>query len=239
MFARDQAGVVAPTRPFVSILLRSDSPELRSGERSYAGLQELWRVQVDDTTDGDYEVDVSGVTHTFTASGDTMTGIRDGLVTALGSSTTSTTTAQATRSLDILGDAVRGRLLTEIRSPAPAGMQLFRLRGNIAKITRNETEPILELFCWGLFDQDDPGPEDYGEDMAEQLAAAFLCTHENRFLRDVGFIPNTARVRDSDRLLDGEQETIGICEIRLGTTMCHVTDLADTTAAQFECTGEN
>ncbi len=235
IIGRDAANVPAPIRPFVSIFCRTPSGEVRSGERSYAPMFELWRAVVNATDDGDYGLTISGVLHEITATGLTATQIRDALATAAGGSLTATVTSPGSISIDIEAVELQDRLLVQASSPSAGGLTVELLRTNAAKITQTESEPILELFCWGKFDRLDPGPEDFGENTAEQLAAAFLDSDENARLRACGVVPRTATFSEQDGVLDGEVQTIGVCQLVLGNILTHVGQIADTTATQFDC----
>lgn len=232
--ARDQANEPAPNRPFCSLFIRVPVGEYRAGQVDHTGLLEYWRFQVDGDDDGDYTATVSGVDHTYTASGETATEIRDGLVAALAASLTSTTVAAGQISGDIESDTPRQRLQVEVSAPND-NLSLAKLRGNIAEVTRQEKEPELEIFCWGLFQETDPSFEDYGETTAERLGDAFMSPAENEALRLSGHGPRTVRWREQDRILDGEVETIGVLTVRLGATSCHVADLQDATEVGWNC----
>lgn len=236
IIGRDAANVPAPIRPFVSIFCRTPSGEVRSGERSYAPMFEYWRAVVNSTSDGDYGLTISGVLHEITASGLTATQIRDALSAEAAASLTSTVTSAGLISIDIESTTLRDRLLVVPSSPSANDLTVELLRKNAAKITRTETEMVLEVFCWGKFDRTDPGPEDFGEDTAEKLGAAFLDTDENSRMRACGVVPRTATFSEQDGVLDGEVQTIGVCQIVLGNLLTHVGQIADTTAAPFECT---
>lgn len=235
IIGRDAANVPAPIRPFVSIFCRTPSGEVRSGERSYAPIYEYWRAVVNSTTDGDYGLTVSGVPHVITASGLTAPQIRDALSAEVGSSLTSTVTSPGSISIDIESTELQDRLLVVPSSPSVGGLTVTKLRTNAATITRTETEAILEVFCWGKFSRMDPGPEDFGEDIAEKLGAAILDPHENASMRACGVVPRTATFSEQDGVLDGEVQTIGVAAVVLGNIFTHVGQVADTTAAQFEC----
>lgn len=233
-WARDQANVAAPNRPFISMFIRTPTDEHRRGQVDYGGLLEYWRIQVDGDDDGLYRATVSDVDHDFVASGNDQGQIRDGLVAALASSLTANVSAAGQISVDIESNTPKARLQVEVSSPN-GNLSLAKLRGNVAEVTRQDVEPELELFCWGLFSDNDPSFEDYGETTAERLGSAFLSPTQNAEMVRAGHPPLTSRYREQDRILNGEAETIGIVTIRLGTIACHVTDLQDTTAASMNC----
>ncbi len=237
IWARDQGNDVAVHRPFVSMFVRTPENEIRAGMIQYAKIHELWRVEVQDTTDGDYTVAISDVDHTITATGLAATAIRDELVTALAASLTSVTAPAGLISLDTEALVHGERLFAGVSSPVAGGLQLVRLRGNVVEVSAQEAEPVLELFCWGLYDRVSPGPEDYGEDTAEKLAMAFLSPQQNSEFRRTGHAIRRARFQESDRFLAGERETIGVVQITLGALACHIVDLGDTRGTQFNCTG--
>lgn len=233
-FARDQANVVAPHRPFVSMFIRSPNTQQRGGEVDYAPLFEEWQFVVTGTDDGTYTLTVSDVDHSLVAAGLDETQIRDGLLAALASSTTSASTADGDVAGRIEATTLKERLLVSASAPAGA-LAVGKTRGTIAEVTRQQVEFELEIFCWGLYDRDLPKPEDYGEDAAEKIGAAFLSPAENIELRRAGYPPRLVRYRESDRIIDGEVETIGVVTVTMGGLICHVKDLDDTTQAGLDC----
>ncbi len=237
IWARDAGNTTAVRRPFVSMFIRTPENEIRAGMLQYGKLFEYWRAEVRDDTDGDYSVNVSDVPHTINATGLTATQIRDALVAELASSVTSTSSGPGAISVDVEANEPGARLMTTVSSPAPGGLVLTRLRANVAEVTAQEVEPVLELFCWGKYNSDDPTFEDYGETTSERLAMAFLSPYQNASFRRTAHAIRRVRFLEQDRQLSGEVETIGVVQITLGALACHVVDLGDVREIPFNCTG--
>lgn len=236
IWARDQGNTTAVHRPFVSMFIRTPENEVRAGMLQYGKIHEYWRTEVQGATDGDYTVTVSDVPHTISASGLTATQIRDALVAELASSTTSTSSGPGAISVDTVANDHGDRLMTTVSSPS-GELSLVRLRGNIVEVTAQEVEPVLELFCWGLYDETTPSSEDYGEATSERLAMAFMSPFENAAFRRTAHAIRRVRFLEQDRQVAGEVETIGVVQITLGALACHVVDLGDTREIPFNCTG--
>lgn len=218
-FGEYATDTTAPIRPCVSMTLMPFETEQKHGTVFYVPSLELWRFQVNDDADGDYSVVIDDVTYTYSASGDTMTQIRDGLLAIIvaGLDPDYTAVAAATRTIDVQS-TVPGKILA---CSAVPGIYADRLQADVLKCVSRAVELRLEIQCVGEYDN----PIDValtGVDIAERLQYALLDVDETRELRAAGHHITRVRTTDARQVIDGQEETIGIIDAILGTTSLHV-----------------
>lgn len=225
----------APPKPFVSVRILPAGSSQIPGTQAYVDSLELWRLEVISDDDGEYAVTVDGVEWVYDASGDTATGIRDGLAEAFALSPhpSFTATAKAAITIDVESASAGKRLVVESSSP---GLRITQLRGNLLKTDMVDTALTVQLRCFAAYSSS-PTALNEGVDMAERLARALLDVDETWELRDSGFQIRRANVTDIGGIVDGETELVGALDLTVGTIAMHInTNVSDAREANVTWT---
>lgn len=228
-FSEHAVDTAACPRPCVSMTILPYETQRRSGTQSRQPGLELTRLVISSSADGTYAIDIDGVTYSHAAVGETATQIRDALLGVInaGAHPNFTATGLATATIDLASQVPGYRLRVE---NASAGVTTFALRGNIVKIVSSQALLRVELSCVGSF-ANPLGVEMTGVDIAERLGLALLDNDDTTAMRDAEHNVVTVRVTDQRRVVDGQEETIGVVDAILATDSLHITTISDARSA--------
>jgi len=114
-------------------LRASDEKSSSKGDRLYVQLPERGTITVTDDADDTYRVAILGITYSFVASSNTVTEIRDGLVTAIGTPTGVSVVATGTDQILVAG-STKGLDLKVVPSPDTLTYIQTQFRNDIYEI---------------------------------------------------------------------------------------------------------
>jgi len=176
IFVADQSDSPLPPRPYVSLTM--DSPQLQgpagrptSAEIRRYPVTEVWRVTVTDNVDATYTITMKGVDFDFIAVGETITGIRDGLVTALAAQLEATVATLGSNALVLTSVNIADRLAIVT---SPISLIARQTRAQILSRMTWAAYCVMKIRCFGFFDDETPDPEQSGEHIAENIAMGLL-----------------------------------------------------------------
>lgn len=213
----DQAARTAqPPRPWCSIFIGSPVGPKSTGadERIFPALEE-WLVTVTSSADDTYTITVLGADFDFVAVGETITAIRDGLLTAIGIPTGWTATAVGTAQIQIDSTITGQRLLP---ATSPASLTLVGVQGNLETWELEGLEIAVNISCKGFLDIENPLAVQNGPSIADQVQMFFNSRAFTEKMRDCGHVPLTIRRLDAPGLLNQQQQSESIVQIVLATT---------------------
>lgn len=218
-FSEHAVDTAACPRPCVSMSVMPYETLQKNGTIEWLPSLELWYLEITSAADGTYSATIDGSTFSFPAVAQTITQIRDGLLAAiiLGADADYSATAGGAATIVVESNVAGRRLIVS----GSTGVTPSLLRGDALKLVSRATELRLRIECVGVYDN--PMTADLtGVDIAERLGVALLDVDETLEMRDANQHITLARMTDERRMVNDQEETIGVIDAILGTSSLHV-----------------
>ena len=221
-FSEHAADTTACPRPCVSMTLMPYETMQRTGDVYRFPSLEFWRAAIESSADGTYSLTIDGATYSHNAVGQTPAQIRYSLLAVVngGAHPNFTAVSAGTASIDIESQSPGRRLAVS----ASVGLGVAYLRSDVVKVVKRSVELRLEIECVGVYGNP-PDVAFTGVDIAERLMHALLDEEETAAMRRAGHPITTARTTDARRVVDGQEETVGVIDAILGTVSTHISTL--------------
>lgn len=225
-----------PIRPFISLHYLDPETPLRAADDRTFHAQPYYRVEILTASTGvQYDLTIVDTTYSYTAiGGDTVSVIRDELVTAAAAdpNATVTSTGTATASIDIEGIAAGVNLPVVVAPTARMATTKFR-SALVTTICRPVTSTI-EIMIWGRLGIGEPSNNDSGPDLpGPQQTASFMAgillgglMHKDITLpmRALGHIPKlVSGAEDLSAIFRDEYEDVSRIDVEVETTLSFAT----------------
>lgn len=216
-----------PAKPYISCrLLVPNSPEKAKDFRTFPN-SETWIIDVTDSSDGAYNIQVQGIDFGLGSTGLNPTQLRDALLAVVTIDTASTATAVGSTQIQLVAVNAGERLFVET---SPATLISTNVIADQFERQHNVVECQLQIGCWGRMDPLDPRPSQSGRAIAEFVQSLMLSRQMTYRLRDRGHVPVRVSLLDGGGLENQQANSEAIVQVVLATDARLDTQVASSTA---------
>lgn len=179
------------------------------------GALEQWLIAVTVPADDTYTLTILSIDYTFVASGATITEIRDGLLTAIGTQVEFSASAVSTGAIQI-ASLVAGQQL--IVKSVPASLVVLQIVKNAIKRDLYPAEIQVNIECHGALSIESPNADQTGASLAHVCQTALSSIELTEAMRQRGHTPSVVRLLDLPAVVNEQVEAISTCQVIMRTT---------------------